>query len=268
MISKLFAAAITFIGMVEWMTTPKEDPAITAESISVVAPLHVGYSVPMAVRVPERGPMDPYHMLATNSTQATHVLKRDINSPNLGWGSGRKAFTTFDLNQKTVFAEEYGFWLNDSVVPNSKDPTKNELDIPDGATFKNGTVVAPRLIKPGSESRITLQNITFITDQAAVAEDQKLPIKVTALSQSGQPSTVTNLSFSVADPAMGSFVPRVASDPPGINGYFVPAQVGQATLQVTGTNRKGQQITGTLTIEVVGGAATVLRVESLAPVDQ
>ena len=245
---------------------PKELP--TAESISVEAPIHVGYNVPMAVQVPTRGEMDPYHMLANNSNLATHVLKRDINSPNLGWGSGRKAFTTFDLNKKTVFAQTYGLWLNDTVVPNQKDPTKNDLDIPDGALFKNGTVVAPRLIQPGDEGRIQTQNITFITDQAAVAEDQKLPIRVTALSQSGALATVTNLQFSVTDPTMGSYVNRIATDPPGVNGHFIPAKIGTATLEVTGLNRKNQQITGTLTIEVVGGAATVLRVESLPAVDQ
>ena len=248
-----------------WMTVTEVPIANTLE---VVAPLHVGYAVPVEVQVPARGELDPYHMIANNKgTSNTYVLKRDINSPNLGWGSGRKAFTTFDLNKKTIFAQTYGLWLNDVAVPDTRDPTKNDLDIPDGAKFKNGTVVAPRLIKPGSE-RIVLENIAFITDQAAVAEDQKLPIKVTALSQSGQPSTVTNLQFRVTDPSMGTFEPRVATDPPGINGHFRPAKVGQATLEVTGTNRKNQPITGTLTIEVVGGAATVLRVESLAPVDQ
>lgn len=242
----------------------------TATSLEVIAPLSVGYEVPAPVQVPTRGPMDPYHMLASNASGgiALHTLKRDINSPNLGWGSGRKAFTTFDLAGKNIFAQTYGLWLNDRKEPNSKDPSKFDLDIPDGAKFKNGTVIAPRLIQPGSESRIVLENINFITDQAAVAEDQKLPIRVTALSQSGQASTVTNLSFRVTNPAMGTFEPRVATDPPGINGYFRPAQVGQATLEVTGTNRKGVQISGTLTIEIVGGAATVIRVDALPPVDQ
>lgn len=264
--SMLRLCALVFVSLAVPAGYCDESPL--AESLSVVAPINVGYSVPMAVRIPARGPMDPYHMLANNGTLATHKLLRDINSPNLGWGSGRKAFTTFDLNGKVIFAEQYGLWLNDTVVPNAKDPNKNDLDIPDGAKFKNGTVVAPRLIKPGSESRIVLENITFITDQAAVAEDQKLPIRVTALSQGGQLATVSNLSFSVTDPSMGTFVPRVATDPAGINGYFVPLKVGQVVLEVTGTNRKGVQISGSLTIEIVGGAATVLRVESLEPVDQ
>ena len=78
---------------------------------------------------------------------------------------------------------------------------------------------------------------------------------------------MTNINVSIAN-NMGTWRPRVATDPAGVDGYFVPGStLGVATMTVTGTNRRGAQISGTLDIEVVAGAASVIIIEFLPVID-
>lgn len=252
----LIAIAVLMIGLVSaWPTTP----AATRIDVSPVAATH-------DVALPPR-PADPYVMWMNSYGQPPTVLstgergwklRRDVVSPTIGFGFGQQN-AIFDLDGKTIWAAEAGFAFA---------PASGALLPVTAGTARNGTVIAPRLTEPGSEG-IALKNITLITDQAAVGTDQKLPLSFRAISEpTGQTSTVTNIQVTVTN-GLGTWVPRAATDPAGVDGYFDPGpNVGTEVLVVTGLNRKGQPISGQVTIEILGAAATIILVDVLPPIDK
>lgn len=100
-----------------------------------------------------------------------------------------------------------------------------------------------------------------------VDDDQKLPLSAKGFSLKGNVAQLTGVTYSVADVTVGTFVPRVDTDPVDIDGYFVPAgPLGSTVVTVTALNKRGQTVTGTLDVQVLAGPAVNIVIEALAPV--
>ena len=110
--------------------------------------------------------------------------------------------------------------------------------------------------------------IPVVQQESVVADDEKLPINIQAFSTRGNPANFPGgYTVTVSNADIGVWVPRVVTDPPAIEGYFVPSgPVGTTNLVVSGTNSKGVVINNTLIISVVGGAATSIQITPLPPV--
>jgi hypothetical protein len=110
---------------------------------------------------------------------------------------------------------------------------------------------------------------TNTENAATVADDQKLPLRYSALSGVGNEGTITNPVWSVSDPTKAEFQPRQAGDPTTIRGYLVPTgAIGTVRVTLTGTNSRNQQVSGFLDVEIVAGAVQTINIEALTPVDK
>jgi hypothetical protein len=108
-----------------------------------------------------------------------------------------------------------------------------------------------------------------LNNNPVVADDQKLPLRYSALSGVGNEGTINNPVWSVNDPTKAEFQPRQPGDPAVVRGYLVPiGPTGTVRVTLTGTNSRGQEVSGFLDVDIVAGAVTVINIEALAPVDK
>lgn len=118
-----------------------------------------------------------------------------------------------------------------------------------------------------AESNSSFSNFNALA--VTVDDDQKLPLSAKGFSLKGNAATLTGVTYNVTDVTVGTFVPRVETDPVGVDGYFVPAgPLGETQVTVTAMNKRGQQVTGSLDVQVLAGPAVNIVIEALAPVDQ
>ena len=98
-----------------------------------------------------------------------------------------------------------------------------------------------------------------------VGNDEKLPLDIIPRTTNDKIGTATNLQYTVSPVTAGTFeIPATAP----AEAYFVPTDgyIGVATITVTGDNKKGVQISGTLAVTVLAGPAVRLEIVPLAPV--
>jgi len=189
-----------------------------------------------------------------------------------------------NLNGKTVWTDGVGVYGYDGIegklatdllatgkTPESRAISRQgiltEWAIPAAVNIRNGTIVAPRLTNLPKEVLTVGTGITYVTVGAVIGDDEKLPITYKALTRGGNSAEVADVVWSLSDPAMATWQPRAANDDPAIAGYVVPVgPIGLVKLTAIGTNSKGQPVTGTLDVQIVPGAATVIVVEHLPPI--
>jgi hypothetical protein len=214
----------------------------------------------------------------------TTTLTSDKVSKVGGMSVARKQIT-IDMAGKTVWTDGIGIYGYDGIEGNlaagllatgkteesraiSRASMLEEWAIPEKVVVRNGTIVAPRLTNIPKEV-LSVSNITFVTDQPVVADDQKLPLTYRALSGVGNEGVLNNPVWTISDPSKAQFAPRQANDPANVRGYLVPiGPTGMVRVTLTGTNSRNQQVTGFLDVEIVGGAVQVIHVESLPPIDK
>jgi hypothetical protein len=214
----------------------------------------------------------------------TTSLTSDKVSKSGGLSIARKQITV-DMQGRTVWTDGVGIYGYDGIDGElatallatgktaesraiSRKGMLEEWAIPEKVVIRNGTIVAPRFTNLSKEV-LTVQNVKFVTVAPAVGDDEKLPITFKALSRLGNDATVNDVQWSVDDPARATWQARTPADPENIAGYLVPVgPIGMVTLTAIGTNRKGQPVTGKIDVEIVPGAATVIIVESLDPIDR
>jgi hypothetical protein len=208
---------------------------------------------------------DPYLMFLNTKSPLAVKINDHVVSQKIGLGIGKNNLTV-DLNGKTIWTDGVGIYgwtdANDPVYHGG-----GTLETPEVLTIKNGTIVAKTFTNLKNVN--VGANVTFVTTAPVVGDDEKLPITYKAISGSGNDALVNNVVWSVDNPAMATWQPRVAADPGNVAGYLVPVgPIGMVKLTATGTNRKGQQVTGSLDIQIVPGAATIIVVESLPAVER
>jgi len=99
-----------------------------------------------------------------------------------------------------------------------------------------------------------------------VGDDEKLPLKAQGFSRKNNIASLDNVTYSISDPALGSYVADPAG-PPNYDGFFVPTgPLGSVVITATGTNRKNEVVSGTLDVTIVAGAAVTVTIQALAPV--
>lgn len=214
-----------------------------------------------------------------------HWTAQDNIVSKIGGLSIAKDKMVINLNGKTVWTDGVGIYGYDGIdgelatklIASGKTPESREISrrgylesfaIPESVVVRNGTIVAKQLTNL-SKDVLTLENVRYVTVNPAVADDQKLPLTFRALSAVGNEGTLTSLEWSISDPEKAVFQPRQTNDPEEIRGYLVPiGATGMVTVTLTGLNRKGEQVTGSLEVEIVGGAVQVIQIEALPPVDK
>lgn len=216
---------------------------------------------------------------------------RNVTMPDnvvskVGGLSIAKDLIDINLNGKTIWTDGVGIYGYDGIdgklatelLASGKTPESRAISrqgmleewaVPQTVTVRNGTIVAPVLTNLNKEVLTVGGNLTYVTVGPVVGDDEKLPITFRAVTRGGNPADVNNIEWTVDDPAMATWEPRAATDPEAIAGYLVPVgPIGMVTLTAIGTNSKGQPITGTLDVQIVPGAATIIVVESLPPVER
>jgi hypothetical protein len=193
---------------------------------------------------------------------------------------------TIDLKGHTVWTDGLGLYGYDGIdgefatklLATGKTPESREISrrgmisdfaIPEKVVIRNGTIVAPKFTNLTSEVLEIGPNVTFVTASPVVADDQKLPLTFRALSGVGNEGVLNNVVWSVDKPEMAIFEPRQPNDPAVVRGYLVPVgSTGMVRVTLTGTNTRGQQVTGFLDVEIVGGAVQIVNIEALPPIDK
>jgi hypothetical protein len=214
----------------------------------------------------------------------TTTLTSDKVSKSGGLSIARKQITV-DMQGRTVWTDGVGIYGYDGIDGElatallatgkteesraiSRKGMLEEWAIPEKVVIRNGTIVAPKFTNLPKEV-LSVSNVTFVTTAAVVGDDEKLPITFKALSLLGNDAIVNNVQWTVNDPMKATWQIRGQNDPGNVAGYLVPiGPLGVVTLTATGTNRKGQQVSGSLNVEIVPGAATVIIVESLEPINR
>lgn len=215
-----------------------------------------------------------------------YVTMNDNVVSKVGGLSIAKDKIDINLNGKTIWTDGVGVYGYDGIdgqlatelLASGKTPESRAISrkgmleewaIPESVTIRNGTIVAPVLTNLPKEVLKIGTNVTYVTEGPVVGDDEKLPITYRAVSRGNNPAEITNLQWTVSDPAKATWEPRVATDPPAVAGYFVPVgPIGVVRLTATGVNRKNQPVTGFLDIQIIPGAATVIVIESLPPIDR
>jgi hypothetical protein len=207
------------------------------------------------------------------------------NVSSIGALSVARGEIEIDMNGKTIWTNGVGIYGYDGIdgefatkqlatgaTPESRARSRQyfleDFAIPTKVIVKNGTIVAPRLTNMTGEVLNVGANFTYVTEGHVVGDDEKLPITYKALSRVGNPATVTGVTFEFDLPELAEWQPRVATDPANIAGYVVPkGPLGIVRLTATGKNRKDVSVSGSIDIQIVPGAATVIVLESLPVIE-
>lgn len=135
-----------------------------------------------------------------------------------------------------------------------------------------GTVGLPyTILETGGETAFSENEIiqVFVAADGTVDEDKQLPVTYKTLSVKRNPATVSNATYTITPAAMGTWINRKPTDPINVAGHFKPSGItGTCELKIEATNRNGNVITGTATIEVIAGPAVIIEIEFLPQVDQ
>lgn len=242
MMSKLFAAAITFIGMVDWMTFQRNPVEVNVAAMVGDRITDVDND-PLGIAIIDRSPGWEYSLNDRASWQA--IPDGDsflLNFP--AWIRNREPLA---IGKRSPWLE-YRAW----------DQTQGMI----GHTFA--------IAETGGETAFSVNSLPVVFSLADTTcdEDLRRQIGVKALSSGGNLAQLTDVTYTVTPPEFGAWQNRLPTDNPQVAGYFVPAgQLGTCTLTVSGKNKRGQVVTpGSITIEVVVGAAQVIVVEALGEV--
>lgn len=244
MISKVFAAAITFIGMVEWTLATRQPVEIDVATLVGDRISDVDDGAIAGVAIIDHS--DGWEFSLNDRATWQPVPENDSLLLNL---------PAWLRNDRPLTVGEQSPWLEYRAW----DQTQGVI----GQTFA--------IADTGGETAFSVNSlpVVFTLADVTVDEDRRRRFGIKALSQNGNVAALTNVTYTITPPEIGTWQDRAVGDPPNVAGYFVPSgQLGTCTLSVSGTNKRGQQVTpGTITIEVVVGAAQVIVVEDLGEVD-
>lgn len=177
----------------------------------------------------------------------------------------------YSLNDRATWAPV----ANYSLLLNTSAWLRNPMDSQARLTYRAWDQTqgmldeAYTITETGGATAFSVNSLQVVfTVGTPVDEDMRLPVTYKGLSINRNPATLFDVSVTIDPPEMGTFVLRTAADDPQIAGYFVPeGTLGTCTLTVSANNKNGSPVTpGTLTIDVVPGAAQIIDVGSLPQV--
>ncbi len=236
MIHKLAIAALALLGMFEWSTFTHQPVEIDVGTLVGDRITDVDEGAVQGVAIVEASPGWEYSVNDRASWQPASNLSLLLNT---------------------------SAWLRHPMDSQAR-LTYRAWDQTEGMVGDGFTITAT-----GGESAFSeaSETVVFVRAAAVVDEDYRLPIKVTALSASNNPATLSDVTYTI-EPPIATWQDRAAGDDPQIAGYVVPVSIGDCTLTVNGLDKHGVPVDppGTLQISIVSGAARVIQVEALPQV--
>lgn len=245
MISKVFAAAITFVGMVEWTLATRQPVEIDVATLVGDRITDVDDGAIAGVAIIDHSPGWEYSLNDRATWQP--VPENDSLLLNL---------PAWLRNDRPLTVGEQSPWLEYRAW----DQTQGTI----GGLFN--------VVETGGETAFSVNSlpVVFSLADAQVDEDLRLQIGVKALSRGSNLAPLTDVTYTITPPEFGTWQNRAPTDDPRAAGYFDPSGIlGVCELKVEGKNKRGQVVTpGRITIEVVVGAAQVIVVEALGQVER